>query len=107
MRGYGIRLWLRASGRVSLSLSLSQEWFSPQPKDGGGNADIEKGRARTPLSKIATPMDVAYQIAILASQKVSGHLTGQVVRLHGGMEGESGERRAEGGVDFSVESGRS
>jgi NAD(P)-dependent dehydrogenase (short-subunit alcohol dehydrogenase family) len=47
----------------------------------------------TPLNKIATPMDVAYQIAILASQRVSGHVTGQIVRLHGGMEGELEGRR--------------
>ncbi len=41
----------------------------------------------TPLNKIATPLEVAYQIAMLASEKVSGHVTGQIVRLHGGMEG--------------------
>ncbi len=44
---------------------------------------------RTPLNKIATPEDVALQIVLLASQKVSGHVTGQIVRVHGGMEGGS------------------
>lgn len=34
-------------------------------------------------------MDVANQILVLASQRVSGHVTGQIVRLHGGMEGEA------------------
>lgn len=36
---------------------------------------------------MATPRDVANQIAILSSQEVSGHVTGQVVMVEGGMEG--------------------
>jgi NAD(P)-dependent dehydrogenase (short-subunit alcohol dehydrogenase family) len=49
---------------------------------------LTRGLHSTPLNKIATPEDVALQVALLASQKVSGHITGQIVRLHGGMEGE-------------------
>lgn len=33
------------------------------------------------------PYDIATQIAILSSQKVSGHITGQVLMIEGGMEG--------------------
>jgi NAD(P)-dependent dehydrogenase (short-subunit alcohol dehydrogenase family) len=43
----------------------------------------------TPLKKIATPRDIANQIAILASSSVSGHVTGQVVMVEGGMEGRA------------------
>jgi len=40
-----------------------------------------------PLKKLATPKDVAHQIVVLASDRLSGHLTGQVVTVAGGMEG--------------------
>lgn len=41
----------------------------------------------TPLRKVATPSDIAHQIVFLASPLVSGHVTGQVVMVEGGMEG--------------------
>lgn len=34
------------------------------------------------------PYDVATQVVILSSAKVSGHITGQVLMIEGGMEGE-------------------
>ena len=40
-----------------------------------------------PLRKVATPDDVARQIVVLASDQLSGHVTGQVVTVAGGMEG--------------------
>ncbi|TFK37526.1 hypothetical protein BDQ12DRAFT_736063 [Crucibulum laeve] len=43
--------------------------------------------ATTPLRKVATPFDVATQIVLLSSQKVSGHVNGQVVMVDGGLEG--------------------
>lgn len=39
------------------------------------------------MKKIATTKDIANQIAILASNSVSGHVTGEVVMVAGGMEG--------------------
>ncbi|NIA25258.1 MAG: SDR family oxidoreductase [Gammaproteobacteria bacterium] len=39
------------------------------------------------LKKLGTPEDVAAQIVALASDTVSGHVTGQVVVVAGGMEG--------------------
>jgi len=39
------------------------------------------------LRKVATPEDVAAQIVVLASPTLSGHVTGQVVTVAGGMEG--------------------
>ena len=39
------------------------------------------------LRKIAEPEDVARQVVILASDELSGHVTGQVVVVAGGMEG--------------------
>ncbi|KAG1735614.1 uncharacterized protein EDB91DRAFT_1083699 [Suillus paluster] len=43
--------------------------------------------ATTPLKRVAMPMDVATQIAVLASSTLSGHVSGQVVMVDGGMEG--------------------
>jgi 3-oxoacyl-[acyl-carrier protein] reductase len=39
------------------------------------------------LRKVAQPEDVARQIVVLASDELSGHITGQVVVVAGGMEG--------------------
>lgn len=39
------------------------------------------------LRKVAQPEDVARQIVVLASDALSGHVTGQVVLVAGGMEG--------------------
>jgi 3-oxoacyl-[acyl-carrier protein] reductase len=40
-----------------------------------------------PLRKVARPEDVAAQVVVLASDELSGHVTGQVVVVAGGMEG--------------------
>jgi 3-oxoacyl-[acyl-carrier protein] reductase len=39
------------------------------------------------LRKVARPEDVARQVVVLASNELSGHVTGQVVTVAGGMEG--------------------
>ena len=39
------------------------------------------------LRKVAQPDDVARQVVVLASEELSGHVTGQVVTVAGGMEG--------------------
>jgi 3-oxoacyl-[acyl-carrier protein] reductase len=40
-----------------------------------------------PLEKVAQPEDVAAQVVVLASDTLSGHVTGQIVTVAGGMEG--------------------
>ena len=57
-----------------------------------GLVDPEQVRAvsRTmALRKVAQPEDVAAQVVILASDTLSGHVTGQVVTVAGGMEGRT------------------
>ena len=39
------------------------------------------------LRKIATAQDVSNSIAFLASDKMSGHVSGDILEIHGGMEG--------------------
>ncbi|KAJ8082879.1 hypothetical protein PM082_008736 [Marasmius tenuissimus] len=43
--------------------------------------------ATLPLKKVATTYDIAVQIALLSSARVSGHVTGHVIDVAGGMEG--------------------
>ncbi len=55
-----------------------------------GHVDPEAMRkvSRTmALRKVAQPEDVARQVVVLASDELSGHVTGQVVTVAGGMEG--------------------
>ena len=48
---------------------------------------IERVTRTMPLRKVARPEDVARQILALASDEISGHVTGQIVTVAGGMEG--------------------
>lgn len=48
---------------------------------------LERVTRTMALKKVAQPEDVAAQVVVLASDKLSGHLTGQVVTVAGGMEG--------------------
>ncbi|KAE9403442.1 NAD-P-binding protein [Gymnopus androsaceus JB14] len=48
---------------------------------------VYRALATTPLKKIGTTYDTAVQITLLASSKVSGHVSGQIVNVAGGMEG--------------------
>jgi len=50
-------------------------------------ADIQKALATMPLHKIAQCTDVAHAVLYLSSEKMSGHTSGQVLTVHGGMEG--------------------
>ena len=38
--------------------------------------------ATTPLNKIAEPEDIAGSVAFLASYKLSGHITGEVITVY-------------------------
>jgi 3-oxoacyl-[acyl-carrier protein] reductase len=75
------------SGRVNV---VAPGWTeSPMTR---GHVDPESVRRVTrtmALRKIAQPEDVAAQIVALASDVISGHVTGQVVTVAGGMEGRT------------------
>lgn len=49
--------------------------------------DVRRITRTMPLRKVATPEDVAGQVVVLASERLSGHVTGQLVTIAGGMEG--------------------
>ncbi len=48
---------------------------------------VERATRTMALRKVAQPEDVARQIVVLASDELSGHVTGEVVLVAGGMEG--------------------
>ncbi|HET8873156.1 MAG TPA: SDR family oxidoreductase [Gaiellaceae bacterium] len=50
---------------------------------------VERVTRTMALRKVASPDDVARQVVALASDEVSGHVTGQVVVVAGGMEGRT------------------
>ena len=55
---------------------------------------VDEDRVRTgprtmALRKVAQPEDVAAQVVALASDAISGHVSGQVVVVAGGMEGRT------------------
>ncbi|KAF8189899.1 NAD(P)-binding protein [Mycena galopus ATCC 62051] len=48
---------------------------------------VHRALATVPLKKAAESWDIATQIICLSSAKISGHVTGHVVMVDGGMEG--------------------
>jgi 3-oxoacyl-[acyl-carrier protein] reductase len=94
------------AGLVGLLLSLKNEVVRVAPKARvnavfpgwtesqmtRGHVDPEHVRriSRTmALRKVAQPEDVARQVVVLASDELSGHVTGQIVTVAGGMEGRT------------------
>src|SRR6187551_963720 len=49
--------------------------------------DVRRITRTMPLRKVAVPEDVATQVVVLASERLSGHVTGELVTVAGGMEG--------------------
>ena len=61
---------------------------TPKKLDEGLNPNhVDKVVSTMSLKKLATPEDVANSIVILSSDSLSGHITGQVIEIAGGMEG--------------------
>jgi 3-oxoacyl-[acyl-carrier protein] reductase len=52
-------------------------------------AFVDRATRTMALRKVATPEDVARQVVVLSSDELSGHVTGQVVLVAGGMEGRA------------------
>lgn len=48
---------------------------------------VRRATATMALKKVATPEDIARMIVVLASDRLAGHVTGELVTVAGGMEG--------------------
>jgi 3-oxoacyl-[acyl-carrier protein] reductase len=74
-------------GRVN---AVAPGWTESPMTRGLVDADQVRAVSHTmALRKVARPEDVAAQVVALASDTVSGHVTGQVVVVAGGMEGRT------------------
>jgi 3-oxoacyl-[acyl-carrier protein] reductase len=73
-------------GRVN---AVCPGWtISPMTRSTLDDPSVTHRATRTmALRKVAQPEDIAHQIVVLASEELSGHVSGQVVVVAGGMEG--------------------
>jgi 3-oxoacyl-[acyl-carrier protein] reductase len=60
---------------------------SPMTRGHVSDEQVQRISRTMALRKVAQPEDVARQVVVLASPVLSGHVTGQVVIVAGGMEG--------------------
>ena len=60
---------------------------SPMTRESLSPETVERVTRTMALRKVARTEDVARQVVVLASDELSGHVTGQVVTVAGGMEG--------------------
>jgi 3-oxoacyl-[acyl-carrier protein] reductase len=61
--------------------------YSPMTRGALDEGLVRRVTRTMPLRKVAEAEDVARQVVALASDEISGHVTGQVVTVAGGMEG--------------------
>jgi 3-oxoacyl-[acyl-carrier protein] reductase len=74
-------------GRVN---AVAPGWTESPMTRGHVDPDAVRRVSRTmALRKVARPEDVARQVVVLASDELSGHVTGQVLTIAGGMEGRT------------------
>jgi 3-oxoacyl-[acyl-carrier protein] reductase len=70
--------------------AVAPGWTESPMTRGLVDEDRVRALSRTmALRKVARPEDVARQVVVLASDELSGHVTGQVVTVAGGMEGRT------------------
>ena len=60
---------------------------SPMTRESLDDETLARVTRTMALKEVAQPEDVARQVVVLASDELSGHVTGQVVTVAGGMEG--------------------
>jgi 3-oxoacyl-[acyl-carrier protein] reductase len=78
---------VRVAPRARVNAVAPGWTVSPMTRDHIDDALVERITRTMPLRKVAEPEDVARQVVVLASDDLSGHVTGQVVTVAGGMEG--------------------
>jgi 3-oxoacyl-[acyl-carrier protein] reductase len=89
---YGLMLSMkneivRVAPRARVNAVAPGWTVSPMTRDHIDDDVIARVTRTMPLRKVAQPEDVARQVVVLASDELSGHITGQVVTVAGGMEG--------------------
>jgi len=77
----------RLGPRVRVNAVAPGWTTSPMTRGMLAEEDVRRITRTMPLRKVAVPEDVAAQVVVLASERLSGHVTGEVVTIAGGMEG--------------------
>jgi 3-oxoacyl-[acyl-carrier protein] reductase len=78
---------VRRNGRCRVN-AVAPGWTeSPMTRGFVDDAQVRRISRTMALRKVAQPEDVAAQVLALASPVLSGHVTGQIVTVAGGMEG--------------------
>ena len=78
----------RLGGSVRVNVVAPGWTVTPMTTEARRDPDLEARVTSTmALKKLGAPEDVAAQVVTLASDRLSGHVTGQVVVVAGGMEG--------------------
>jgi 3-oxoacyl-[acyl-carrier protein] reductase len=77
----------RLGPRVRVNAVAPGWTTSPMTRGMLADEDVRRITRTMPLRKVAVPEDVAAQVVVLASERLSGHVTGEVVTIAGGMEG--------------------
>jgi 3-oxoacyl-[acyl-carrier protein] reductase len=78
---------VRKSPRARVN-AVAPGWTeSPMTRGHVSEEQVQRVSRTMALRKVAQPEDVAAQVVVLASDLLSGHVTGQVVTVAGGMEG--------------------
>jgi len=89
---YGLMLSLknevvRVAPRARVNVVAPGWTYSPMTRGALDDELVRRITRTMPLRKVALAEDVAAQVVVLASDEISGHVTGQVVTVAGGMEG--------------------
>lgn len=78
----------RLGGSIRVNVVAPGWTVTPMTSEARRNPELEARVTSTmALKKLGSPEDVAAQVVVLASDRLSGHITGQVVVVAGGMEG--------------------
>ncbi len=78
---------VRVAPRARVNAVCPGWTYSPMTRGEVDDEVLDRVTATMALRKIAEPEDVARQVVVLASDELSGHVTGQVIVVAGGMEG--------------------
>jgi 3-oxoacyl-[acyl-carrier protein] reductase len=63
--------------------------YSPMTRGALDDQIVQRISRTMALRKVATADDIARAIVVLASDELSGHITGELVTVAGGMEGRT------------------
>ena len=78
----------RLGGSIRVNVVAPGWTVTPMTSEARRDPELEARVTSTmALKKLGSPEDVAAQVVVLASDRLAGHITGQVVVVAGGMEG--------------------